>query len=90
MSYKTIYQDVEVEVSLDEWSDEELVSELRDRGHDIGVDVYDAETMGLKVKDLDNKLLRALYRSEDQNDPRDYADLRMLVRQSLRMKGYCV
>lgn len=33
--YKTIYSDVEVEVSLDEWEDDELIEELENRDYTV-------------------------------------------------------
>ena len=43
MSSRTIYTDVEVEIDLDDFSDDELVDELRDRG--FSVDEFNETTV---------------------------------------------
>jgi hypothetical protein len=42
---KTIYTEVEVEVDLDEFSDEELLEELKDRNLNVGGNVAEAERL---------------------------------------------
>jgi hypothetical protein len=56
--YKTIYTDVQVDVDLSEWEDEELLEELKSRNVD-GLDAWD-----------DNELLEKLRsRKVDTNSP---------------------
>ena len=34
--YKTYYEEVEIDVGLNEWDDEDLIEELSDRGYSVG------------------------------------------------------
>ena len=52
MTYKTVESYVEVEVDLDEWNDDELAEELRERGWfvskvDTGVEKFQREDFDL-------------------------------------------
>jgi len=54
MTYKTVESYVEVEVDLDEWNDDELAEELRERGWfvskvDTGVEKFQREDFDLLI-----------------------------------------
>jgi len=48
MGYKTVTVDVNVDIDLDEWSDEDLIAELDDRGYTVS---KDTEREGLERED---------------------------------------
>ena len=43
--YKTYYEEVEIDVGLDEWNDKDLIEELSDRGYSVGDTVSKNETL---------------------------------------------
>ena len=55
MAYKTVESYVEVEVNLDEWNDNELAEELRDRGWFVstGVEKFEREDFDLLMDLVD-------------------------------------
>lgn len=61
--YKTITTDVDVEVDLDEWDDDELIEELESRGFNVG-EHSDPETS----KDL----LEKIWQLRRTNQPYDH------------------
>ena len=43
--YKTYYEEVEIDVGLDEWNDKDLIEELSDRGYSVGNTASKNETL---------------------------------------------
>ena len=59
MQYKTIYVDVDVEVDIGEFEDEELIEELRSRGYNIAEDQSDTKIDKYDIEFLLNLIDRS-------------------------------
>jgi hypothetical protein len=67
-----------IEVDLSEWDDRDLIEEIEARGHQV---VEDGNLPVETTYQLEERMMRALYRGEDMTD---------LVRQYLKLQGYVV
>lgn len=79
--YKTICPDVEIEICLDEFSDDDLREEVEYRG--LVLDEQDGLTDEGRWQrgNLEQKMQVALFRGLDTTE---------LVREYLKLRGYCV